>query len=352
MVAASRLAEHFDGYVAGNPGFNLPQAAVTHAWDIQALLEVNDDLALSITRGDMDLVANRVINVCDKLDGLNDGMVNNISACQERFKVKTLQCPVEGRTGCLGEIKIHALEKLFQGPLNSKGEHLYSNRPYDAGINGNGWRSWIIEGPINGLPIIAVMGAGSLANVFTTPPTMTAPDPRSMINFLKNFDLDTDAPRIYATNNDFTESPMEFMTPPDAEMMTGLVEHNGKMIVYHGASDPVFSVADTMDWYTKLDANHTGGIDNNVRLFSVPGMNHCQGGPSTDQFDVLGAIVDWVENDITPERIIASVNAENPELPENWSTERTRPLCPYPFYAKYNGNGDKEDADSFSCVSE
>jgi feruloyl esterase len=98
MVAASRLASHFDGFVAGNPGFNLPKAGVTHAWDIQALLELDNDLSQSLTRDEMSLVAKQVVNVCDALDGLEDGMVNNLATCQEQFKLHTLQCSNDDST--------------------------------------------------------------------------------------------------------------------------------------------------------------------------------------------------------------------------------------------------------------
>ena len=120
------------------------------------------------------------------------------------------------------------------------------------------------------------------------------------------------------------------------------------MIIYHGQADPVFSINDTIRWYDRLNANLDGKADANVRLFAVPGMTHCSDGLALDKFDALTALVDWVENGKAPDRIIASVDPTNKEIPASWSPNRTRPLCPWPKYAKYAG-GDPESAASFAC---
>lgn len=139
------------------------------------------------------------------------------------------------------------------------------------------------------------------------------------------------------------------MTPPGMERMDKLFKANRKLIVYHGASDGVFSVKDTVDWYQTLDKNHQGKAAESVRLFVVPGMNHCSGGPATDQFDMLTAMVEWVEEGKAPDQVIATVNRDNPELPASWSRERSRPLCSFPSVAWYRGEGDAESAASFVC---
>ena len=120
-------------------------------------------------------------------------------------------------------------------------------------------------------------------------------------------------------------------------------EHNGKLLFYHGVSDPWFSALDTVRYYKALaDAN--GGVDATrgwSRLFLVPGMGHCRSGEAMlDRFDLLSAIVDWVEKDRAP----ASVTATGTAFPG-----RSRPLCPYPQHAQYPGHGNTEDAASFQC---
>jgi feruloyl esterase len=174
-----------------------------------------------------------------------------------------------------------------------------------------------------------------------------------LVDFLTNFDFDTDAPNIFATDETFTESAMEFMTPPDADdpILSDLQAAGGKLLVYHGASDGVFSVVDTIDWYEQLTANNGGDTSGFARLFVIPGMNHCSGGPATDQFDALTALINWVESGQAPEQIVATADPTNAELPESWSRSRSRPLCPWPQIARLKeGAEDLETADSFECV--
>ena len=119
-------------------------------------------------------------------------------------------------------------------------------------------------------------------------------------------------------------------------------------MVLHGASDGVFSMEDTTAWYRGLDEHHGGDASDFVQYFQVPGMGHTQGGPATDQHDSLAALVDWVEGGERPDRLEAWVNPANTQLPTDWSTGRSRPLCAYPAVATYAA-GDSESADSFDC---
>jgi feruloyl esterase len=117
-----------------------------------------------------------------------------------------------------------------------------------------------------------------------------------------------------------------------------------KILFYHGVSDPWFSAFDTVDYYERM-AKSSGGLDqvraNSSRLFLVPGMGHCRTGAATlDQFDLLQAVVDWVEHDKAPEMVTATGAA---------FPGRSRPLCAYPQYAAYKGQGDPENAASFEC---
>lgn len=358
MVAAARHADHFDGVIAGNPGFNLPKASVQHAWDIQAFSAVNPDIKAAFPPADMKLVAHKVLEKCDALDGLADGMVDNLPACQKAFDIKALQCSGAKTPQCLSAPQVTALQKVFGGPVNSKGESLYSDWPWDAGVGASqagfaSWRAWKLEGPIAGLPIKASLGAGSVAYIFSTPPQPVAGNPGAMVRSLLDYSFDIDAPKIYATDGAFRESSMQFMTPPGATDLSAFKKRGGKMIVYHGNSDPVFSANDTIAWYERLNQHHAGRADAFVRLFTVPGLNHCQGGPATEQFDMLSALVGWVEKGEAPAQVIATARVGiNPDVPLTWATNgrpRSRPLCPYPKQARYKGAGDINDAASFNC---
>lgn len=356
MVAASRYGDKFDGILVGAPGFNLPKAAVQHAWDVQSTQQVDPRLHNAFSRADMQLMANKIIEVCDGLDGAKDGLVNNIQQCQKNFDLNGLRCSSDKNASCLSDAQIKSFARIMSGPHNSKGQQLYNHWWYDTGIADEGWRFWKFESPIpawNNNPLIATMGAGSLAYVFTTPATEVEGTPDKLLQFLSAFDFDRDAPKIFSVQGAFKKSAMEIMTPPDVDnpYLKNFHKHEGKLIIYQGQSDPVFSTVDIVDWYEKLNKNYSGQAQEFARLFVVPGMNHCSGGPATDQFDALGALATWVEKGQAPDSIAAKVNPDNKSLPANWSKTRSRPLCPWPSVATYK-SGDIESATSFACVSE
>jgi feruloyl esterase len=119
--------------------------------------------------------------------------------------------------------------------------------------------------------------------------------------------------------------------------------HGGKLLFFHGISDPWFSAQDTIGYYERLGRDNGGAdqVSTWSRLFLVPGMGHCQGGEAAlDQFDLLSAVVTWVENGVAPDAVAARGTA---------FPGRSRPLCPYPEYAHYKGSGDTEDASNFEC---
>jgi feruloyl esterase len=148
---------------------------------------------------------------------------------------------------------------------------------------------------------------------------------------------------------------MSFMTPPNPTDLGALKRRGAKMIVYHGVSDPIFSSEDTGNWYDQLASANGGSAANFARFYRVSGMNHCSGGPSTDQFDMLTPLVNWVEKGVAPESVTATARgagnaaAVNADLPSSWAANRTRPLCPYPQVARYKGSGSVEDAANFTC---
>jgi pimeloyl-ACP methyl ester carboxylesterase len=353
MVAAERMPEAYDGFLVGDPGFDLPRAAIQHAWDAQAFVKADPDIRKSITKEEAKLISRKITEACDKLDGLEDGLTANLTACQKAFDFDSLICAPGASADCLPEAKVKALKTSFAGPKNSKGEALYSDWPVDGGIGTGNWRMWKIESPIapwDHYPIIATMGAASLEYIFTTPPTPVQGTNEALMKGLLDFNFDADAPKIFAKTNAFPDSAMEFMTPPgvDNPKLAAFRQAGRKMIIYHGQADPVFSINDTIRWFERLNANADGQADSFARLFAVPGLTHCEGGVALEKFDALSALIDWVEKGKAPDIIIASVNPANPEIPPSWSPSRARPLCPWPKYAKYAG-GDPESAASFAC---
>jgi feruloyl esterase len=352
MVAATRYADLYDGFLVGDPGFNLPKSAVDQLYGIQqyaSLVTVDPNNILAsiqgaITKQEFGVVSKAVLRQCDALDGAADGMVNALDACQKAFDIErdVPTCSGDRDGTCLTEAQKTVLTNIMNDAHNSVGEAIYSSFPYDAGMGTDNYFSWEYN-------MALTRDSGAVAYIFTTPPTMLGNTESDAYNFVKNFSMDTDAPKIFATDANFTESAIDFMTPPDPTDMGKLRDRGAKIMVVNGSSDPVFSVQDTINWYNGLEKANTNEADKFARLFLVPGMNHCGDGPATDNFDALEKLVTWVESGTAPEKIDAFVRPNNAELPADWSTQRSRPLCPYPQIAKYNGSGSIEDAASFTC---
>jgi feruloyl esterase len=353
MVAAARFADHYDGFVAEDPGFNLPKAAVAQQWDTQQFFAATAPSQLprdAFPASAMTLVAQRISDACDALDGASDGMVNDRVRCQRAFRLArdVPTCAGAPDPSCLTAAQKAALASVFSGARNSAGRSLYASWPWDPGIAGAGWRFWKLDAGFAPLPFNTIIGAGAMGYIFTTPPDQPSLTDGGL-GYQLGFSMDRDAPKIFATTAVYRESAMTFMAPPDPTHLTELRRH-GKLLVVHGTADPVFSANDTIAWYDALSAQDPRAASY-ARLFLVPGMNHCAGGPATDRFDVLTPLVDWVERGIAPDTIVATVDPANPDVvAAGWPATRSRPLCAYPKHAVLRpGATEVEDAARFQC---
>ena len=332
MMASQRYPLEFDGIVAGDPGFRLSSAAIAEAWDTMAFAAVapKDDqgrpiLSSAFSDADLTLVSNAVLKECDEKDGLKDGLIDNPEAC--RFNPASLACAGAKNDSCLTRPQVDALRRIFDGAVDSKGNRLYSGWPYDGGLGAPGWRAWKLGSSKTAAAnaINATLGFGALRDYFVTPF-----DPK--FDPLR-FDFDRDPARI---------APTAAINDATATQLSSFSGRGGKLLLYHGVSDPVFSSNDTVAYYRALAADN-GGMDATrawARLFLVPGMNHCGGGPALDRFDPLAAVVDWVEKGVAPDRISAT-GASFPG--------RSRPLCPFPLQAHYQGTGSTDQSVNFAC---
>ena len=365
MVAATRYFADYDGILAGAPGYNLPKAAVANLagarlYQSLATVPVTDQISLAtaVTDTERKLLADAVVAKCDTLDGVADGMVQDSAACQARFSLAT-DVPTCGgaRDGtCLSSDQKSVLATIFSGPKTGSGTLMYSNFPFDAGFGagkagvasggspvGSGIAFWEYYASTN-------LDPGAAGIIFQASPAN--PVGFNPFNFALTTDLDALYAGITATSATYTESAMSFMTPPNPTRMQGLRDRGGKIMVYHGVSDSIFSFTDTEAWYKGVQKDT--GTDF-ARLYPVPGMGHCSGGPATDQFDLLTPLVKWVEQGIAPQEVVASARGAgnaggvNADVPAGWAADRTRPLCTYPKVARYKGSGSTELASSFSC---
>ena len=250
-------------------------------------------------------------------------MINDFRGCD--FDPAVLTCKGPKSAQCLSAEEVTALKSLMGGPHDSKGQPLYAPFPYDAGIAEPAFYRMHFGTAPNGESnsADATLGFDSLRYYAMTPPD-PAFDPMKF-----NFDRDPARLRETAKIND-----------SDAVYLNTFARH-GKLILYHGLSDQGLSPLDTAQWYEQV-RTHTpvsGQIQDWARLYMVPGMMHCAGGPATDQFDMLSALDDWVAHGRAPDRVIAH-GKSFPGL--------TRPLCPYPSVARYQG-GDPSSQQSFVC---
>ena len=355
LVAAARYAADYDGIVAGAPGYNLPLAALANIWGAQRYASVATGnpatppgLETAFTGAERRLVAAAVLARCDALDGAVDGLVLDTQACQARFNLsRDVPTCVGGRDGtCLTQAQKGVVNAIAKGATTSNGERFYASFPFDPGIGGNGVPFWEFTAPL-------LLDSGAFGVIFKVPPDPTALSDGP--GFALGLDIDLALAQLYTTDATYTESAMDFMTPPDVRDLSALRSRGAKVIVYHGVSDPIFSVEDSVAWYRGIDKHSGGRATDFARLYPVPGMNHCSGGPSTGQADYITPLVAWVERGQAPQAIVASARGPgnaggvNPEVPYDWAPDRTRPQCPYPSVARYRGQGDLEDAASFVC---
>ena len=357
LVAAARYAQDYDGFLAGSPGYRLPLAALASIWGAQRYASVATGdpatpagLETAFTAAERQTVAKAVLARCDALDGAVDGLIQDPHACQRRFSLMRDVPTCSGaRDGtCLSQAQKLAIGPIFSGATRANGRPFYAHFPFDSGIGSGGIPFWEFTAPLQ-------LDSGAVGVIFKVPPSMLA-----LTNgpaFSLGLDIDATLPELFATNATYTESAMQFMTPPDASDLEDVRRRGAKMIVYHGVSDPIFSVADTERWIRGVERTSGGRAEQFTRLYRVPGMGHCSGGPATDQADFLSPLVAWVEQGRVPGAVVASARGAgnpggvNPEVPASWAPDRTRPLCAYPEVAQYKGHGDVELAASWTCRS-
>jgi len=313
MIMSQRYPDYFDGIISGDPamrtGFsNLALGYMTSVFDRVAPAGENGkpDVKKAFSEPDRKLIVNSLLQVCDANDGLKDGMIFNQRACN--FDPETLVCSGAKNDTCLTKAQADALKTAFAGPKSDAGYEIYPGVPYDAGIADRGGIPGLLGGPVI--------------------PVATAAD-------FADFNADREAARVLS-------NPTALLGDSTWTNLSSFEGHGGKLIFYHGLSDPWFSPLDTLRYYERMSKDTSNGsAESWSRIYFVPGMGHCQGGSATlDHFDMLTAIVDWVEKGTAPDRVIATGRA---------FPGRSRPLCAYPQHAQYIGHGDTNDASNFVC---
>lgn len=314
MIMSQRYPDYYDGIVSGAPAMRTNYSNLGTKWmqvslNQAAPLDENGDPVGGggLPGKDQLMLIDSFLEACDHKDGIEDGMVFNIHGCD--FDPEDLLCEGKKTDNCLMKKQIKALKQGLAGPVTSSGNQVYSPFLIDTGV--------IEKAFIPGLLVMtdSILGPSS-----------------------KDTNMDVD--------KEYLEKTDGIAVAGDTFLWTNLSTfsgHGGKLIFYHGISDPWFSALDTVDYYSRLvrDNGGTDKVSQWCRLFLIPGMGHCRGGKKTvDTFDMLSTIVNWVEKGVAPDRVMATGKA----FPGS-----SRPLCPYPKYPHFTGKGDGKDAVSFEC---
>ncbi len=309
LKEAQRFPDDYDGIIAGAPA----NRTAISLWIAHAVLK---DPASYIPPAKFPLIHQAALAACDAIDGVKDGLIDDPRRCT--FDPKVLLCQDGDSPSCLTAPQVAAAKRIYSPAINPRTGQLLFNS--------------LVPG--------TELGWGAQA---------AGPEPSSLIydqyryvvfrdpNWdWRTFDFDKDVAR-----GDQPENLIMNATDPD---MKRFFSHGGKLLLYHGWSDPLVPTLNTIKYYDSVVQN-LGSASNaagRVRLFLAPGMGHCGGGEGPNAFDKVSALERWVEQGKAPDALIASHAA-------NGKVDRTRPLCPYPQVAKYKGAGTIDEAANFSC---
>jgi len=320
LMEAQRYPEDYDGILAGDPANNVTGLyAGSHLWYSIAMLK---DPESYIPPGKVVILADAVNKACDANDGVADGAIDDPMSC--RFDPATLICKEgDAASACLSAKQVKAIKDIWSGVRNSAGTLIFPGLVPGGEGGSGGWASWV-----TGSAPFAATHWKAASGFFKD---MVFSD--ANYNPL-NFNYDRDMEPLVAKFG-----PMLDAVDPD---LRPLQRHGAKMILYHGLSDPDISSLNSIHYYEQVQQTVGKSAPDFVRLFLVPGMQHCSGGPGATAFDGVTALEHWVEDGVAPQRIIASHVADG-------MVERTRPLCPYPQVAVYVGRGSTADAANFVC---
>jgi feruloyl esterase len=331
LTEVQRYPNDFDGVIAGDPANNFIRHYVGgHLWGAMAM-----DGDGYIPAAKVPLIGNAVNAACDALDGVKDGVLSDPRRCH--FDPASLQCKSGDAPDCLTAAQVAAIRKIWGGLKDADGRQLYPGLQPGGEADPGGWvRYFSGSGPGKGRH-------AALTNAFFRNIVFENPDwdfHSFRFTVAPGFDND-----LRVTEDKV--GPMFNALDPDLRPFRA---HGGKLIQYHGWSDPDIPPTNSINYYESVAAavNHgrtdLGQTREFYRLFMVPGMQHCTGGPGTSRFDALTALEQWVEQNKAPEQILAAhVTAGQ--------VDRTRPLCAYPEEAKYKGAGSTDDAANFVCAA-
>jgi hypothetical protein len=337
LISAQRYPTDFDGIVARAP-----------VVDMTGLMTAGNRFARQLalpgarpSRDKMLLLGSAQLAACDATDGLADGIIGLPSTCAT--VIDTLRCPAgTDAPDCLTDAEIDAFKTVRSAtPLPyAQANNLATYPGYPPGHEQEflSWSLWILDGAPTASPPVPPLKLNSqdqFLRYFIAGNTSADPLQMVLANFAPAFERESR--RLDATNPD----------------LGPFFSRGGKLILWHGLADPALSVNDTTAYVDAVRALRGAQADASMRYYTSPGVLHCAQGPGADTIDLVTPLDNWVTAGTAPGAITARRYSKNAD-----GTPRTdlapvlsRPLCPYPEYAQYNGAGDTADAASFTCRS-
>ena len=309
LKEAQRFPDDYDGIVAGAPA----NRTAISLWIAHAVLK---DPANYIPPAKYPVIHQAALAACDAGDGLEDGLIDDPTKC--RFDPAVLLCRGADGPSCLTAAQVSAAKKIYSPAINPRtGQQLFSSLVPGTEL---GWG-------------VQALGPAPSVNIYDQYRYVVFKNPNWD---WKTFDFDSDVVR-----GDLPENLVMNATDPN---MKPFFSRGGKLLLYHGWSDPNVPTLNTIKYFKSVVdvMGGTSKASNSVRLFLEPGMGHCGGGEGPNTFDMVSALEQWVEHGKAPDQIIASHATGG-------VVDRTRPLCPYPQVATYKGSGSIDEAASFVC---
>ena len=345
LMELQRFPEDYDGVLVGAPAHDWSHLMAGFVWNEQAQWNTPGGY---LSASKLAAVQAATLATCDALDGVTDGVVEDPRRC--KFDPASLACPA-GTDGasCLTPLQVSAVRKIMAGPRNPRtGEQIYAGYFTSAANEAGAWPVWITGPAVPGASVQAFFGNAFFGRIIQEIP---APGVWDFSTF--NFDSDMAAADAKAEHT---------VNATEANLRAFRRHHrHGKIIMWHGWEDPAISALGSVSYYQRVVGENRDSRDF-FRLFMVPGMLHCGGGPGPNAFgqslpqalplsnapehDILSALERWVEEGVAPTRIVAVKYVNN--VPAQ-GIARTRPLCAYPKAAVYKGTGSTDDAANFEC---
>jgi feruloyl esterase len=315
---AQQFPTDYDGIIAGAPANYM-----THleAWTLWAPAAMNATSESAVPVAKFAVIHQAVLAKCDKLDGVKDGVLEDPRSCQ--FDPQALLCKGADANDCLTAAQVQTVTKIYSPATNPRTKALI----YPAFQPGSelGWTFFV--GP----------NAPGVATDLFKYETFKNPDWD-----WHTFDFDKDV----ALADKVDAGVLNTIDPN----LKAFFAHGGKLIQYHGWADSLIAPENSINYYQSVVTRLGGAkkIDDDYRLFMVPGMGHCAGGDGATNFDMVTAMEQWREDKQAPEKVIATKYVQND--PAN-GVQMTHPLCPYPQTAQYTGSGDANDAANYVCAA-